>query len=70
MANGVQPIFETEDRGRYVRLHPAWAAFIRFCQDLRYGEVERLKIQDGLPVIAEEVRRKIRFAENGQGERS
>jgi hypothetical protein len=43
-------------------LHPAWLAFVHYCQELRYGEIERLSIQDGLPVLAEEVKRKIKFS--------
>ena len=42
-------------------LHPAWLSLIRFCHDLGFGEIERLKIQDGLPVSAEVVRKKIRW---------
>ncbi len=42
-------------------IHPAWCAFIEFCQKIRYGEIERLKIQDGLPVLAEVTTRKIKF---------
>lgn len=42
-------------------LHPAWKDFVRFCEDLGFGEVENLKIQDGLPVLAELTRRKVRF---------
>ena len=34
-------------------LHPAWSSFLRFCGELQFGEIERLKIQDGLPVMAE-----------------
>ena len=41
--------------------HPAWRAFVRFCEELRHGEIERLKIQDGLPVLAEVVKRKTKF---------
>ena len=43
-------------------LHPAWGAFIKYCFELEYGEIETLKIQDGLPVLAEVTRKKIRFA--------
>ena len=43
-------------------LHPAWCAFIRYCEELKYGEIERLKIQDGIPVLAEVVEKKIKFA--------
>ena len=42
-------------------LHPAWVAFIRHCQELGYGEISQLKVQDGIPVMAEEIRRKIKF---------
>ncbi len=42
--------------------HPAWLAFLRFCGELRHGEIERLKIQDGLPVLAEVTKKKIKFA--------
>ena len=42
-------------------LPPAWREFIRFCRDLRHGEIERLSIQDGVPVLAEVTTRKIKF---------
>lgn len=42
-------------------LHPAWRSLIDLCRDLRHGEIERIKIQDGLPVSAEVVRKKIRW---------
>ena len=38
-----------------------WARLIRFCQQLGYGEIEKLKIQDGVPVIADVVREKVKF---------
>ncbi len=43
-------------------LHPAWAAFIKYCAELQHGEIELLKIQDGLPVLAEVTRKKVKFA--------
>jgi hypothetical protein len=43
-------------------LHPSWSAFVRYCEKLRYGEIERLKIQDGLPVLAEVTKKKIKFS--------
>jgi hypothetical protein len=43
-------------------LHPAWRAFIRYCAELRHGEIASLKIQDGLPVLAEAVKKKVKFA--------
>ena len=42
-------------------LPPAWREFIRYCRDLRHGEIERLSIQDGQPVLAEIIRRKVKF---------
>jgi hypothetical protein len=42
-------------------LHPAWREFIRYCTELRHGEVEKLSIQDGLPVLAETTRKKVKF---------
>ena len=42
-------------------LHPAWLAFIRHCQELGFGEISQLKVQDGLPVMAEETKRKVKF---------
>lgn len=44
-------------------LHAAWHASLRFCGELQYGEIERLKIQDGLPVLAEVTRKKVKFAQ-------
>ena len=42
-------------------LHPAWQALIRLCRDMGHGEIERIKVQDGLPVSAEVVRKKVRW---------
>jgi hypothetical protein len=42
-------------------LHPVWRAFIRYCAQMRHGEIERLCIQDGLPVLAESTTRKVKF---------
>lgn len=43
-------------------LQPAWRIFIRYCAEMGHGEIELLKIQDGLPVLAEVVKKKIKFA--------
>ena len=43
-------------------LHPAWRAFIDYCAELQHGEIEILKIQDGLPVLAEVTKKKVKFA--------
>jgi hypothetical protein len=42
-------------------LHPSWRAFIEYCAELQHGEIETLKIQDGLPVLAEVTRKKVKF---------
>ena len=34
-------------------LHPSWVALIRHCKEIGFGEIERLKIQDGVPVMME-----------------
>lgn len=56
---------EMNDRIRAVHeqdaLHPAWRAFIRYCASLQHGEIEKLSIQDGLPVLAETTKKKVKF---------
>jgi len=42
-------------------LHPAWQRLMRFCAELGYGGIEKLKIQDGLPMAAEVTTKKIKF---------
>ncbi len=49
------------DKSADCALHPAWQAFVRYCGELKYGEIERLKIQDGLPVLAEITKKKVKF---------
>ena len=43
------------------QLHPGWKALIRLCTELDHGEIERLRIQDGLPVLVELTRQKIKL---------
>ena len=43
------------------KLHPGWLALIRLCKDLNHGEIERIRIQDGLPVLVEVIRQKIKL---------
>jgi hypothetical protein len=42
-------------------LHPAWRAFMHYCQDLSHGEIEKLSIQNGLPILAETTKKKVKF---------
>jgi len=58
-SNPVRRISHRHDNGGV--LHPAWVAFIRHCQELGHGEISQLKVQDGIPVMAEEITRKIKF---------
>ncbi len=46
---------------KLMHVHPKWRTFIKYCESMKNGEIEKLKIQDGLPVLAEEVKRKIQF---------
>ena len=63
--NGFDKIHISELVGRssdHIVLHHAWRAFIRYCAELQHGEIEVLKIQDGLPVLAEVTKKKVKFA--------
>jgi hypothetical protein len=42
-------------------VHATWQAFISFCAELQHGQIEILKIQNGLPVLAEITRKKVKF---------
>ena len=42
-------------------VHPAWARLMQYCAELGHGEIEKLKIQDGVPIIADVVREKVKF---------
>ena len=46
---------------RPLPLHPAWLTLIRLCRELGLGEIERLVVQDGLPVLAEVTRKKVKL---------
>lgn len=43
-------------------VHPAWLQLMRYCAELRHGEIEKLKIQDGLPIAAEVTTKKVKFS--------
>jgi hypothetical protein len=45
-----------------VPVHPSWLRLMRYCSELGHGEIEKLKIQDGLPMTAEVTTRKIKFS--------
>ena len=43
-------------------LNRGWERFIAFCQTLGHGEIEKLKVQDGVPMMAETVTKKVKFS--------
>jgi hypothetical protein len=52
---------ERRPKGSVGELPSAWREFIRFCSQLKHGEIERLCIQDGVPVLAEITKKKVKF---------
>ena len=44
-----------------IYVHPAWVRLMQYCAELGHGELEKLKIQDGVPIIADVVREKVKF---------
>lgn len=62
MPNGIRRLDENVRTNGMTSIHPAWHSFIKYCESIRYGEIDRLKIQDGLPMLAEEVKKKIKFS--------
>jgi hypothetical protein len=61
MASGAARSDENIRSSGMTYIHPAWYSFIKYCESLGYGEIDKIKIQDGLPMIAEEVKKKIKF---------
>ena len=57
----VDPANEHKGRQTILSLPPEWRSFLSFCERLGNGEIHELKIQDGLPVIAQAVTRRVRF---------
>lgn len=49
------------ESARLIYLHPIWYAFIKYCETLDFGEIDSLKIQNGLPVSAEMAMKKTKF---------
>jgi hypothetical protein len=60
---------EWKERGEYfektrsIPIHPAWLCFIDYCSSVKSGEIETLKIQNGLPIMAVETKSKVKFSE-------
>lgn len=45
-------------------LHPSERRLIEYLRRLRYGTIANLKVQDGLPMLVEQVTRKVTFTAN------
>ena len=52
--------FHSSDQHKQA-LHPAWIAFIRHCQEMGFGEISQLKVQDGIPVMAKGTTKKVKL---------
>jgi len=53
---------KTEAQWQAMGLSPCWVQFILFCNKLGFGEIDNLKIQNGVPMMAEQVTKKIKFS--------
>ncbi len=69
MHRGVKKSEEKLSSFRSVYLHENWCDFISLCERLEFGEIENLRIQNGLPMVAEVVKKKINFSKK-EGSRS
>ncbi len=53
---------KTSEARTSASVHPAWQRLMRYCAELGHGEIEKLKIQDGLPMAAEVTTKKVKFS--------
>jgi hypothetical protein len=56
------PTFRGSEARIETAVHPAWLRLMHYCAELGHGEIEKLKIQDGLPMAAEVTTRKVKFS--------
>ena len=61
-ATNVQTLQNGSQALRSEIVHPAWTRLMRYCAELGHGEIEKLKIQDGVPMTAEVTMKKIKFS--------
>lgn len=50
-----------EPRKENIQLPIGWIRFIRYCEKIDFGELQRVQIQNGVPVSAEKATEKIKF---------
>ncbi len=60
-----EPPIQKVEKAASEPIHPSWLEFIRYCRHLQHDEIDRLIIQNGLPVLAELTRQKIKFNQRG-----
>ena len=56
-----QKIKKSSEKATSSDIHPAWLNLIQYCKELQYGELTSVQIQNGLPVLAEYVKKKVKF---------
>ena len=56
-----QKMRKSSEKAASSEIHPSWFHLIRYCEELQYGELTKLQIQNGLPTSAEYVKKKIKF---------
>ena len=44
-----------------IELNPIWLKFIRYCEKLGFGKLQKVQIQNGIPVSAEMATKKVKF---------
>lgn len=59
--NGGSVVLSEQKLPNSERLHPAWNDFIRYCEKLQFGDLEKVKIQNGLPIMVEVTTHKMKF---------
>ena len=55
------PLKTDSSAAREPAIHPAWLKLIEFCRVMGFGELERVKIQDGVPTVAEVVKERVKL---------
>ncbi|MEK7449472.1 MAG: hypothetical protein AAB019_08310 [Planctomycetota bacterium] len=64
MGNAISKISRTTNERELKitrEISSSWLKFIRYCEKIRFGELQKIQIQDGLPVSAEKSTEKIKF---------
>ncbi|MBI4712494.1 MAG: hypothetical protein HY762_04220 [Planctomycetes bacterium] len=44
-----------------LELNPQWLKFIRYCEKIGFGELQKVQIQNGIPISAEKATKKVKF---------